>query len=213
MHAPPYACWPSASGVAPHGTRGHSPMVARCQPTGNAKISRPLAPESPCRVLRRRRRSNPPPARHSVLRVHFPVRLDDGRFHVFRGWRATHSSHLLAGQGRHPLCHLRRPGRGGGAGRADDLQVRPGGRPVRRLEGRRAARTGLVLGSRAGGDHAPLPAFAPDHGKFGRIIAYCTCPIGMNSKTAYLGIKRDTGLPVSAPRSEAERRGERNWPT
>ena len=85
----------NASGVAPHGTRGHSPMVARCQPTGNAKISRPLAPESPCRVLRRRRRSNPPPARHSVLRVHFPVRLDDGRFHVFRGWRATHSSHLL----------------------------------------------------------------------------------------------------------------------
>ena len=58
----------------------------------------------------------------------------------------------------------------------------------------------------------PLPAFAPDHGKFGRIIAYCTCPIGMNSKTAYLGIKRDTGLPVSAPRPEAERRGERNWP-
>ena len=31
----------------------------------------------------------------SVLQVHFPVRLDDGRFHVFRGWRATHSSHLL----------------------------------------------------------------------------------------------------------------------
>ena len=31
----------------------------------------------------------------SVLQVHFPVRLDDGVFHVFRGWRATHSSHLL----------------------------------------------------------------------------------------------------------------------
>ena len=61
-----------------------------------------------------------------------------------------------AGQGRHPLRHLRRPGRGGGAGRAHDLQVRPGGRPVRRLEGRRAARTGSVLRARAGGDHAPL---------------------------------------------------------
>ena len=32
-----------------------------------------------------------------------------------------------AGQGRHPLRHLRRPGRGGGAGGADDLQVRAGG--------------------------------------------------------------------------------------
>ena len=31
----------------------------------------------------------------SVLQLHFPVRLDDGVFHVFRGWRATHSSHLL----------------------------------------------------------------------------------------------------------------------
>ena len=42
----------------------------------------------------------------SVLQVHFPVRLDDGMFHVFRGWRATHSSHLLPAKGgiRYATC-------------------------------------------------------------------------------------------------------------
>ena len=42
----------------------------------------------------------------SVLQVHFPVRLDDGVFHVFRGWRATHSSHLLPAKGgiRYATC-------------------------------------------------------------------------------------------------------------
>ena len=41
-----------------------------------------------------------------MLQVHFPVRLDDGRFHVFRGWRATHSSHLLPAKGgiRYATC-------------------------------------------------------------------------------------------------------------
>ena len=39
----------------------------------------------------------------SVLQLHFPVRLDDG---VFRGWRATHSSHLLPAKGgiRYATC-------------------------------------------------------------------------------------------------------------
>ena len=42
----------------------------------------------------------------SVLQLHFPVRLDDGMFHVFRGWRATHSSHLLPAKGgiRYATC-------------------------------------------------------------------------------------------------------------
>ena len=42
----------------------------------------------------------------SVLQLHFPVRLDDGVFHVFRGWRATHSSHLLPAKGgiRYATC-------------------------------------------------------------------------------------------------------------
>lgn len=35
----------------------------------------------------------------SVLQLQFPVRLDDGVFHIFRGWRATHSSHRLPAKG------------------------------------------------------------------------------------------------------------------
>lgn len=34
-----------------------------------------------------------------VLQVKFPVRLDDGRFYVFTGWRAVHSSHRLPVKG------------------------------------------------------------------------------------------------------------------
>ena len=42
----------------------------------------------------------------SVLQVHFPVRLDDGVLHIFRGWRATHSSHQLPAKGgiRYATC-------------------------------------------------------------------------------------------------------------
>ena len=42
----------------------------------------------------------------SVLQLHFPVRLDDGELHIFRGWRATHSSHALPAKGgiRYATC-------------------------------------------------------------------------------------------------------------
>ena len=42
----------------------------------------------------------------SVLQLHFPVRLDDGVLHIFRGWRATHSSHQLPAKGgiRYATC-------------------------------------------------------------------------------------------------------------
>ena len=42
----------------------------------------------------------------SVLQLHFPARLDDGIYHIFRGWRATHSSHLLPAKGgiRYATC-------------------------------------------------------------------------------------------------------------
>ena len=42
----------------------------------------------------------------SVLQLHFPGRLDDGVLHIFRGWRATHSSHLLTAKGgiRYAIC-------------------------------------------------------------------------------------------------------------
>ena len=42
----------------------------------------------------------------SVLQLQFPVRLDDGVYHIFRGWRATHSSHRLPAKGgiRYASC-------------------------------------------------------------------------------------------------------------
>jgi glutamate dehydrogenase (NAD(P)+) len=36
---------------------------------------------------------------HSVIQVQFPVRLSDGSYHVFRGWRAVHSDHRLPVKG------------------------------------------------------------------------------------------------------------------
>ena len=91
----------------------------------------------------------------SVLQLHFPVRLDDGVFHIFRGWRATHSSHLLPAKGgiRYATCvdqdevealaalmtykcALVDVPFGGSKG---GVQLEPS-----------------VFGSRVGGDHAPL---------------------------------------------------------
>lgn len=36
---------------------------------------------------------------NTVLQVNFPVKLSDGKIHVFRGWRATHSDHRLPVKG------------------------------------------------------------------------------------------------------------------
>jgi glutamate dehydrogenase (NAD(P)+) len=36
---------------------------------------------------------------HTVLQVQFPVKLSDGRYHVFTGWRAVHSDHRLPVKG------------------------------------------------------------------------------------------------------------------
>jgi len=36
---------------------------------------------------------------HTVLQVQFPVKLNDGRYHVFKGWRAVHSMHRLPVKG------------------------------------------------------------------------------------------------------------------
>ncbi len=36
---------------------------------------------------------------HHVVQVQFPVRLTDGRFHIFKGWRAVHSNHRLPVKG------------------------------------------------------------------------------------------------------------------
>lgn len=36
---------------------------------------------------------------NSILEVQFPVRLDNGEYRIFRGWRATHSDHRLPVKG------------------------------------------------------------------------------------------------------------------
>lgn len=36
---------------------------------------------------------------HTVLQVQFPVRLSDGKYHIFKGWRAVHSVHRLPVKG------------------------------------------------------------------------------------------------------------------
>ncbi len=36
---------------------------------------------------------------NTVFQVQFPVPLDDGRIHVFKGWRAVHSAHRLPAKG------------------------------------------------------------------------------------------------------------------
>lgn len=36
---------------------------------------------------------------HTVLQVQFPVRLKDGHYHTFKGWRAVHSMHRLPVKG------------------------------------------------------------------------------------------------------------------
>lgn len=43
---------------------------------------------------------------NSLLQLQFPVRLDDGVYHIFRGWRATHSDHRLPAKGgiRYASC-------------------------------------------------------------------------------------------------------------
>ncbi|HLA42013.1 MAG TPA: Glu/Leu/Phe/Val dehydrogenase, partial [Aggregatilineales bacterium] len=36
---------------------------------------------------------------NNVLQVHFPVKLSDGEYHTFKGWRAVHSDHRLPVKG------------------------------------------------------------------------------------------------------------------
>ena len=61
-----------------------------------------------------------------------------------------------AGQGRDPVPPGGDPERGQGAGHVDDLEVRRGGHPLRRGQGRRGRRSQEAEHGRAGAAHPPL---------------------------------------------------------
>ena len=77
---------------------------------------------------------------NSTYTVRFGVRLR-GAIHTFTGYRSVHSEHMEPVKGGIRFAMARAPGRGRGAGGADDLQVRAGRGAVRRLEGRACAST------------------------------------------------------------------------
>ena len=86
----------------------------------------------------------------------FPIKRDDGSIEVMHAWRAEHSHHKLPTKGGHPLRGDRGRRRGAGPGRAHDLQVRAGGRAVRRRQGRDPAQPQEVFAGRAGAHHPAL---------------------------------------------------------
>ena len=74
------------------------------------------------------------------LTVNFPVRMDDGSYKVFTGYRVQYNMARGPVQGRHPLPPAGDAGRGPGARGLDDLEVRGRQHPVRRRQGRRHLR-------------------------------------------------------------------------
>jgi hypothetical protein len=75
---------------------------------------------------------------NATYTVRFGVRLR-GEIRTFTGYRSVHSEHMEPVKGGIRLRAHGQPGRGRGAGRADDLQMRAGGGAVRRLQGRGCA--------------------------------------------------------------------------
>ncbi len=114
--------------------------------------------------LRPRRRVHQAPAgaagHHQSLQQRLSLHPPPGE-----GRRLDRGDRRLAGraqppqaahQGRHPLQPRGERGRGDGLGRPHDLQVRRGGRPLRRRQGRHQDRQPEVQQERAGADHPPL---------------------------------------------------------
>ena len=83
-----------------------------------------------------------------------PVRMDDGKVKVFRGFRVQHNDARGPEQGRHPLPSARDAGHGARAGDVDDLEVRGGRHPARRRQGRRHLRPAPPEHARAGSGSA-----------------------------------------------------------
>ncbi len=98
--------------------------------------------------------------RQPLREYHFsiPVRMDDGKVQVFRGFRVPAQRRPRPLQGRHPLPpagdHRHRPG----PGHVDDLEVLRGRHPARRRQGRRHLRPAQPQPARAG---AHLPRLGP----------------------------------------------------
>ena len=92
---------------------------------------------------------------NSTYTVRFGVRLR-GAIHTFTGYRSVHSEHMEPVKGGIRYAMSRAPGRGRGAGGADDLQVQPRGGALRRLQGRPPHRPARVERARDGADHPPL---------------------------------------------------------
>ena len=103
------------------------------------------------------------PGLYKVLRspekqiiVAVPFLRDNGEVEVYTGYRVLYNTSRGPRQGRHPVRSERHARRGEGARGLDDLEVRGGQHPVRRLQGRRGLRSEPAVQRRARADHPPL---------------------------------------------------------
>ena len=82
-----------------------------------------------------------------ALEVAVPVRMEDGTVRTFTGYRVQHNTSRGPSKGGiryHPGVDVDEVQ---GAGDVDDLEVRPGGHPLRRRQGRRDRSTRRALSS------------------------------------------------------------------
>ena len=98
-----------------------------------------------------------------VLEVSVPVRMDDGSFRMFVGYRVQHNMSRGPGKGGIRYPPGRDPRRGQGAGDVDDLEVRAGQHSVRRRQGRRDLRSQAHVDAGAGESHPPVHQRNIDH--------------------------------------------------
>ena len=139
--------------------RQASVCTTMCRTTGDPIPTRWRSPSSRtprtgCISMKTCGRSCGMPKRE--LTVHFPVRMDDGSVRMFTGYRVQHNINRGPAKGgiRYDAQRLAR--RGAGAGDVDDVEVRRGGHPLRRRQGRRHRRSQATQRDRAGAPHAPL---------------------------------------------------------
>ena len=93
---------------------------------------------------------------NSIYRISFPFRRPDGSLESINAWRVEHSHHKLPTKGGIRYAPFVDEEEVKGARRADDLQVRDRGSPVRRRQGRGAGRSEEIHARGARAHHAPL---------------------------------------------------------